>query len=126
MKQTTDDDENVETTIQHLEAQLTELEKILNPYFQMSNEDLHKKLTPGELAKLDIYRSYCVNTLFYSMKSKERLFTTACSFISSPFFTVFLQTQGISTEEHQVKKELVLSTEKVVLFIFFLKKKQKM
>lgn len=109
-----EEDENANELSMEFEQQLNELESLLNPFFQLNSEDLHRKLTQQELAQLDIIRAYCINTLFYSMKINMRFdffcFLVLNYFNDCYFFCfelVFLKTQGVSTAEHPVKEELV-------------------
>jgi exosome complex protein LRP1 len=78
-------------SLQDLDATITSLEKILEPFFKENLADIMQRLSPLEAAKLNICMAYAVNTLYY----------------------LFLKTQGVSPAEHPVKKEL----ERVRLYI---------
>jgi len=106
-----EEDENAKELSIEFEQQLNELETLLNPFFQLNSEDLHRKLTQQELAQLDIIRAYCINTLFYSMffceKKKKRkclkkavilflLFYFLFMFVFLFFSSVFKNTRSIN------------------------------
>jgi len=76
--------EQLKESIYQLEEQISNLENILNPFFQHDLKDLQSKLSPLDCAKLNTIIAYSVNTLFY----------------------MYLKTQGVSPTEHPVTEEL--------------------
>jgi hypothetical protein len=58
--------DDADEIIVELNDKMKHLETLLAPYWQLSNEDLHRRLTPAELAKLDIYRAFVIHSLFFS------------------------------------------------------------
>jgi hypothetical protein len=123
---TVEEDEIAEELSTEFGQQINELESLLNPFFQLSSEDLHRKLTQQELAQLDIIRAYCINTLFYSNSVLFFLWIILFLLSLSFFFlvlivhVVFLKTQGVSTTDHPVKEELVIFSCSFFLLSFFL------
>jgi len=83
--------EEVSEVFDKLDSNIKEIEQQLAPFFEVPNQDLEESLSPLEKAKLSIIVAYAINTLFYS----------------------YLKTQGISPQDHPVKKEL----ERIKLYI---------
>jgi hypothetical protein len=86
----------VQQSIDDLEGKLNELDKLLQPVFDVDFQSLLQTLSPHEQAKLHITMAYALNTLFYS--------TLTLSHLQS---VVYLRTQGHSPAEHPVSSEVV-------------------
>jgi len=75
---------DIQQDITNFENILDKLEGQLDPFFKVSLKEHQEKLSPVESAKLNITVAYALNSLFF----------------------MYLQTQGVSPHEHQVKTEL--------------------
>ncbi|KAF2071225.1 hypothetical protein CYY_007459 [Polysphondylium violaceum] len=75
---------DIQQDITNFENILDKLEGQLDPFFKVSLKEHQEKLTPVESAKLNITVAYALNSLFF----------------------MYLQTQGVSPHDHQVKNEL--------------------
>jgi hypothetical protein len=82
------------SSVENMEASLTKLEQLFQPFFMSNNQQLQEKLTPFEDAKLNILKAYAVNTLFYSCANVLFLFCCSCSFFPQ-FFSIFFFFQCI-------------------------------
>ncbi|XP_076321630.1 ribosomal RNA processing 47 [Tachypleus tridentatus] len=63
---------------------ISNIEKVFSPLLSTGVDDIYKKLTPLEKARLDLSIGYTLNSLFW----------------------LYLVTQGVNPKEHAVKQEL--------------------
>jgi len=76
--------QHVQDSIASFDVAITNIEKVLNPFFAKDFKQLESQLAPSDGAKLNIAMAYAAYTLFY----------------------MFLRTQGISPTDHPVTLEL--------------------
>eukprot|EP01129_Flabellula_baltica_P007934 TRINITY_DN3120_c0_g1_i1.p1 TRINITY_DN3120_c0_g1~~TRINITY_DN3120_c0_g1_i1.p1 ORF type:complete len:146 (-),score=45.65 TRINITY_DN3120_c0_g1_i1:2-439(-) len=67
-----------------LATQIGKIEKLLNPILNRDINDIHDSISPLESAKLNVMLAYTVNALYF----------------------MYLQTQGIPTEDHPINQEI--------------------
>jgi exosome complex protein LRP1 len=93
-------DLEVNEAVLSLEECITSLEQHLAPFFETPLDDITAKLTPLEVAKLNILLAYSLNTLFYGK------ILNYCKGLLN-FLTVYMRVKGFDPTEHPVKSELV-------------------
>ena len=94
--------QEVDEVCKNLHESVGDLEKILEPLFAFqSTQELSEKLNGFDMAKFNIVMAYSINSLFYSKLSE--LFTI----LNLILVLVWMKTQGLDTNTHPVKGELV-------------------
>jgi hypothetical protein len=113
------EDKKCTEVIETLENKIKEIKSKFEPFFKMNEEEINEKLNTEEKAKLHLTYTYAINSLFYSNLLHFITISFFFFFLFLYYFCFFfiysnhqkfslvlLKTQGISTSDHPVKKEL--------------------
>lgn len=90
--------------VKALKARIEVVNRHLEPLLSAPLSETYGKLPVNEKAKLQVLLSYTINSLFYSMYIDHRILYHLSL---TPYWIVYLKTQGVFPQEHPVATELV-------------------